>query len=55
MKHLFGNDPVKVVMLGGASLLIAALLVVRVKDVSAETDQPQQLPEQSNRTAVPAA
>ena len=35
VKNLFGNDPVKVVMLGGASMLIAALLVVRVKDVGA--------------------
>jgi maltose/moltooligosaccharide transporter len=55
VKHLFGNDPVKVVMLGGASLLIAALLVVRVKDLSAQTDQPQQVPEPSSRTAIPAA
>jgi maltose/moltooligosaccharide transporter len=31
IKHLFGNDPVKVVMLGGASMLLAAGLTLRVK------------------------
>ena len=35
VKNVFGNDPVKVVMLGGASLLLAALLTAQVKDVSA--------------------
>ncbi|HWX19062.1 MAG TPA: MFS transporter [Candidatus Binatia bacterium] len=35
VKKAFGNDPVKVVMLGGASMLIAAAMVVRVKDVGA--------------------
>ena len=35
VKNVFGNDPVKVVMLGGASMLIAAALVARVKDVGA--------------------
>ena len=35
VKNLFGNDPVKVVMLGGASMLVAAAMMVRVKDVSA--------------------
>jgi maltose/moltooligosaccharide transporter len=34
VKNVFGNDPVKVVMLGGASMLVAALMVVRVKDLS---------------------
>jgi len=35
VKHLFANDPVKVVMLGGASLLVSALMVIRVRDVGA--------------------
>jgi maltose/moltooligosaccharide transporter len=35
VKNVFGNDPVKVVMLGGASMLIAAAMVFRVKDVGA--------------------
>jgi maltose/moltooligosaccharide transporter len=35
VKNLFGNNPVKVVMLGGASMLIAAAFVSRVKDVGA--------------------
>jgi len=34
VKQLFGNDPVKVVMLGGASMLIAALLTQWVKETS---------------------
>ncbi len=34
VKNIFGNDPVKVVMLGGASMLLAALLTTIVKDVS---------------------
>ena len=33
VKHVFGNDPVKVVMLGGASMLVAATMVARVQDV----------------------
>jgi len=33
VKHLFGNDPVKVVMLGGAAMLVAAAMVARVKDI----------------------
>lgn len=36
VKHAFGNDPVKVVMLGGASLLVAALTVTWVRDVGWE-------------------
>jgi maltose/moltooligosaccharide transporter len=32
VKQVFHNDPVKVVMLGGASLLVAAALALRVKD-----------------------
>jgi maltose/moltooligosaccharide transporter len=36
VKHLFGNDqPVKVVMLGGAAMIVAALLVSRVQDLGA--------------------
>jgi maltose/moltooligosaccharide transporter len=34
VKNIFGNDPVKVVMLGGASMLIAALMTTRVKDLA---------------------
>ena len=37
VRDVFGNDPVKVVMLGGASLLVAALMMAWVKDVSADT------------------
>lgn len=33
VKQVFGNDPVKVVMMGGGSMLIAALMVLRVRDV----------------------
>jgi len=33
VKEVFGNNPVKVVMLGGASMLLAAAFVSRVKDV----------------------
>ena len=36
VKHAFSNDPVKVVMLGGASLVVAALMVARVRDVGWE-------------------
>lgn len=36
VKQVFGNDPVKVVMMGGGSMLIAALMVLRVKDVGAQ-------------------
>jgi maltose/moltooligosaccharide transporter len=32
VKYVFGNNPLYVVMLGGASLLLAALLVSRVRD-----------------------
>jgi maltose/moltooligosaccharide transporter len=35
VKHLFGNDPVKVVMLGGVSMLMAALMTTRVNDAVA--------------------
>jgi maltose/moltooligosaccharide transporter len=34
VKYVFNNNPLYVVMLGGASLLLAALLVARVKDVA---------------------
>ena len=33
VKHVFNNNPLYVVMLGGASLLVAAALVSRVRDV----------------------
>lgn len=50
VKDLFGNNPVKVVMLGGASLLMAAAFVARVKDVGAarQPEAPAEIP------AVPA-
>ncbi len=32
VKYVFGNNPLYVVMLGGASMLVAALLVMRVQD-----------------------
>ncbi|MFM2083170.1 MAG: hypothetical protein RL380_1861, partial [Verrucomicrobiota bacterium] len=35
VKNIFGNDPVKVVMLGGASMLIAAVMTLRVKEPTA--------------------
>ncbi|HJQ22574.1 MAG TPA: MFS transporter [Blastocatellia bacterium] len=34
VKYVFSNNPLYVVMLGGASLLLAALLVTRVEDVA---------------------
>jgi maltose/moltooligosaccharide transporter len=34
VKQLFENDPVKVVMMGGASMLIAAVMTQFVKDES---------------------
>jgi maltose/moltooligosaccharide transporter len=34
VKYVFNNNPLYVVMLGGASLLVAALLVLRVQDVA---------------------
>jgi maltose/moltooligosaccharide transporter len=33
VKYVFGNNPLYVVMLGGAALLVAALMVLRVRDV----------------------
>ena len=42
VKNVFGNDPVKVVMLGGASMLVAAAMTARVKDVDPITaEEPQ--------------
>ena len=45
VKDLFGNNPVKVVMLGGASLLLAALFTIRVEDVGgkAPAESPPEL------------
>ncbi|HXI91296.1 MAG TPA: MFS transporter [Blastocatellia bacterium] len=34
VRYVFGNNPLYVVMLGGASLLVAAALVARVRDVA---------------------
>ena len=39
VRHVFGNNPLYVVMLGGASLLAAAALVVRVTEVSREVPE----------------
>ena len=33
MKHLLGNDPMNAIILGGASLVVAAMLTMRVRDV----------------------
>jgi maltose/moltooligosaccharide transporter len=35
VRQVFGNDPVKVVMLGGASMLVAALATLFVDDAAA--------------------
>ena len=35
MKHLLGNDPMNAVLLGGASMLVAALATIFVRDVDA--------------------
>jgi maltose/moltooligosaccharide transporter len=40
VKHVFGNNPLYVVMLGGASLLVSAVMVAWVKDV-ADRDVPE--------------
>ena len=37
VRHVFNNNPLYVVMLGGASLLVAAALVARVRDVAERT------------------
>jgi len=37
VKHVFNNDPLYVVMLGGACLLVAAALMLRVQDVADKT------------------
>ena len=39
VKQVFGNNPLYVVMLGGASLLVAAALVSRVRDVTREVPE----------------
>jgi maltose/moltooligosaccharide transporter len=39
VRHVFGNNPLYVVMLGGASLLAAAVLVMRVRDVAREVPE----------------
>ena len=36
VKNVFGNDPVKVVMLGGVSMLVAAVMALRLKDTAAK-------------------
>jgi maltose/moltooligosaccharide transporter len=37
MKHVLGNDPMNAVLLGGASMIIAALATTLVRDVDAPT------------------
>ena len=39
VKQVFGNNPLYVVMLGGASLLVAAALVARVRDVTRDVPE----------------
>jgi maltose/moltooligosaccharide transporter len=39
VKQVFGNNPLYVVMLGGASLLVAATLVARVRDVTRDVPE----------------
>lgn len=51
VKNLFGNDPVKVVMLGGASMLVAAAFVCRVRDIGSE----QKAEQPAEPAAVPAS
>jgi len=48
VKHVFHNNALYVVMLGGASMLIAALLVTRVQDAGDESP----IPEMAAATAV---
>jgi maltose/moltooligosaccharide transporter len=39
VKHVFGNDPLDVVMLGGASLLVAAALCSRLSDAADQSSE----------------
>jgi len=50
VKKVFNNNPVNVVMLGGAAMLVAAAFVARVKDVG---DIPTTGIEQDKGVAVP--
>ena len=54
VRHVFNNNPLYVVMLGGASLLVAAALVARVRDV-AEQLSPEAViaADESEHFAVP--
>jgi maltose/moltooligosaccharide transporter len=62
VKYVFNNNPLYVVMLGGTSLLVAALLVVRVKDAAhqaaskpvLDADQHQPLSVQESAQPVPS-
>jgi maltose/moltooligosaccharide transporter len=47
VKDLFGNSPVKVVMLGGASMLVGAGLTLRVKDVIGTITPPRSREEET--------
>ena len=59
VKKVFGNDPVKVVMMGGASMLIAAILTQWVKETEEDPDALARIVEQegmmSNATPVEPA
>jgi maltose/moltooligosaccharide transporter len=58
MKHAFGNDPVKVVMLGGVSMLLAAVVMTGVKDAaqgtSTERDEESRRPGQESDSEQPS-
>jgi energy-converting hydrogenase Eha subunit A len=55
VKGVFGNDPVKVVMLGGASMLIAAIVTQFVEDVPTTEERMQRAAEEERMltSAVP--
>ena len=54
VKHLFNNDPVKVVMLGGASLLVAAIATQFVHDPAHHDEQQADAIAQAERIPLTA-
>jgi maltose/moltooligosaccharide transporter len=44
VKHAFGNDPVKAVMLGGGFLLLAALIMAVLRDETVQSRAPTATP-----------
>jgi maltose/moltooligosaccharide transporter len=62
VKHVFGNDPLFVVLLGGASLLVAAALTTRISDAAdrfseqavIEADAQERLQVQDTAQPVPS-